>query len=338
MEVLLELTKDIFKKRKSVRFQAKGWSMRPFIQDGDFITVSPVESSSVKTGEVVFYLADENKVIVHRVMGKQKKEGGMTLLIKGDAAFGPPERVDIQKALGKVVAIERKGRIRRIDTKLYHIIGLFFVGIAPFNRWIYPAGSVVKSKGRKLLGGLTEKIQSLKIYSTLVKRLRKEKIRFQIAVPEDAQALSRLYRYNQEPELKDITDGSFKKGGKSGVTEFWLVAKRKDKVIAGVNLTKFPESNFPYAGWWIFVMKVNWRYRRMGIAEKLTKMATELAAQHGASEIKLLVFEDAKPAQGLYQKSGFRQISIPELEKHLIQEARTTLRRQKILAKNIKSG
>jgi len=338
MEVSLELTKDIFKKRKSVRFQAKGWSMRPFIQDGDSITVSPVESSSVKTGDVVFYLTDENKVIVHRVMGKQKKEGGMTLLIKGDATFGPPERVDIQKILGKVVAIERDGRKRRIDTTFHHIIGLLFVGISPFSQWIYPVGSVAKSKGRKLLGGLLEKIQSLKIYSILVKRLRKEKIRFQIAAPGDAQALSRLYRYNQEPELKNIADDSFKKEEKSEVTEFWLVGKRKDRVIAGVNLTGFPESNFPYAGWWLFVMKVNWRYRRMGIAGELTEMASEVAAKHGALEIKLLVFKDAKPANKLYQKLGFYRISISELDKQLAQEAKKTHRRRIILAKSLRSS
>ena len=59
---LLELSRDFLRKGKSVRFQAKGWSMRPFIRDGDFIVVSPIENSSIKTGDMVFYLTTENKV------------------------------------------------------------------------------------------------------------------------------------------------------------------------------------------------------------------------------------------------------------------------------------
>jgi ribosomal protein S18 acetylase RimI-like enzyme len=108
-------------------------------------------------------------------------------------------------------------------------------------------------------------------------------------------------------------------------------------VIGGVSLTKPQESDYPHAGWWLFGMKVNWRYRKIGIGEKLTKMAADVAAKHGATKIKLLVFEDAKPANNLYRKSGFRQISIPELDEELQQEAKKTSRLRIILAKDIKS-
>jgi signal peptidase I len=126
MELLLKLSKDTLEKGKSIRFQAKGWSMRPFIRDGDFIVVSPVKSSSIRKGDV---------------------------LIKADASFGfPPEKVDIQNVLGKAIAIERNGREKRLDRKLYQIIGLFFAMISPFSRWIYPIGSILKQSGRRILG------------------------------------------------------------------------------------------------------------------------------------------------------------------------------------------
>ena len=143
---LLELSKDIFRKGKSARFQAKGWSMRPFIRDGDFIVVSPIENSSIKTGNVVFYLTTENKVIVHRVIKKYKKDkdNRITMLIKGDATFSSPEKVEMQNVLGKVVAVERNGQKKRLDTKLYHIIGLLFAGISPFSQWTYPFFSKIK--------------------------------------------------------------------------------------------------------------------------------------------------------------------------------------------------
>ena len=152
MELLLKLSRDMLEKGKSIRFQAKGWSMHPFIRDGDFIVVSPVKSSSIRKGDIVFYSNAENKIIVHRIIRKYKQKGRMTVLVKGDASFSSPEKMDIQNVLGKVIAIERNGRKKRLDTKLHQIIGLFFAVISPFSRWIYPIGSIVKHSGRRLLG------------------------------------------------------------------------------------------------------------------------------------------------------------------------------------------
>ena len=143
---LLELSKDIFRKGKSARFQAKGWSMRPFIRDGDFIVVSPIENSSIKTGDVVFCITTENKVMVHRVIKKHKKDedNRITMLIKGDATFSSPEKVEMQNVLGKIVEVERNGQKKRLDTKFYQIKGLFFAGISPFSQWTYPFLSKIK--------------------------------------------------------------------------------------------------------------------------------------------------------------------------------------------------
>jgi signal peptidase I len=152
MELLLKLSRDMLEKGKSIRFQAKGWSMRPFIRDGDFIVVSPVKSSSIRKGDIVFYSNAENEIIVHRIIRKYKKNDRITVLIKGDASFGPPEKVDIQKVLGKAKAIERNGREKRLDRKLYQLISLFFAVISPFSRWIYPVGNKMKQSGRKIIG------------------------------------------------------------------------------------------------------------------------------------------------------------------------------------------
>jgi len=143
---LLELSKDIFRRGKSIRFQARGWSMRPFIRDGDFMVVSPIENSSIKTGDVVFCITTENKVIVHRVIKKYKKDKDKRIImfIKGDATFSSPEKVEMQNVLGKVVAVEKNGRKKRLDTKFYQIKGLLFAGISPFSQWTYPFLSKIK--------------------------------------------------------------------------------------------------------------------------------------------------------------------------------------------------
>ncbi|KKN04429.1 hypothetical protein LCGC14_1097540 [marine sediment metagenome] len=128
--------------------------MRPFLRDGDFIVVSPIENSSIKIGDVVFCITTENKIIVHRVIRKHEKDkdNRIIMFIKGDATFSSPEKVKIQNVLGKVVAVVKNGRKKRLDTKFYQIIGLFFAVISPFSRWIYPIGSIMKHRGRRLLG------------------------------------------------------------------------------------------------------------------------------------------------------------------------------------------
>lgn len=306
MEDLLELSRDILERGKSVRFQAKGSSMHPFIQDGDFITVNPIANSSVRVGNVVFYLTLEDKVIVHRVIRKYKRNGSVTMLIKGDAAFGSPDRVDSRNLLGRVVAIERNGYKRNLETRLYQTLNLLFAGISPLSRWIYPIGGRLKRSGRRLLSEMLRKVQGHELYSSLVKKLSTEDIEYQI---------------------KDSEHPGYR-----------LVARRKDKIVGSVTLQNFPDSNYPYVGWWIFGMHVNWRYRAMGIGEQLTRVAMEVTAKEGASEIRLLVFQDAKPGLNLYQKLGFSRISIPELDKMLEQEAKETLRRRIILARDIRPG
>lgn len=338
VEIILKLGREILKKGKSIRFQVRGWSMRPFIRDGDVIFVSPIENSSFKTGDVVLYSTEGNKVIVHRIIKKDKKDGRMTLLVKGDATSGFADKVDVKNVLGKVTAVERDGRKKRIDTKLSHLIGIFIAGVSPFSQWIYPVGSIVKQNGRRILGAILERLQGLKFYSVLAKKFIKEDVTYHIESSDETYFLSQLSRYNQGLELETPTNALNENLKRAEDSYYCVVAERKSRIIGSVTLTDFPEGDSPYEGWWIFGLWVNWRYRGMGIGEKMVKMAVEKEAKDDASEIKLLVFKDAKRAINLYKKLGFHQISIPELDKQLAQEAEKTSRRRIILAKDLKSS
>lgn len=304
MNTFLTISRELFEQGKSVRFKVQGWSMRPFVRNGDLVTVSPVENSPVKMGDVVFYSTGENKVIVHRVVGKYEKNNKANMLIKGDACFGLPDRVDSTNVLGKVVAIERNGHARKLDTRFCQTLNLLFAGISPLSRWTYPIGSKLKRSVRRFASDMLRKLQDSKLYRVSARKITKENTIYQI---------------------NDLKDSGYR-----------FLAKWKNRVVGGATLTKFSENDYPYVGWWLFDMSVHWRYRVMGIGEQLTKMGMEAAAREGASEIRLLVFEDAKPAINLYRKTGFRQISIPELDKQLEQEAKKSSRRRIILARDMK--
>jgi signal peptidase I len=150
MDTFLTISKELFGQGKSVRFEARGWSMRPFIQDGDFVVARPVDSSSIKIGDVVFYITDKNGVLVHRIIGLRRDDSEMTAMIKGDACFGPPDNVPVQNILGRVVSIERKGREKRLDTVWHRVLSLILVAASPLTLRGLPV--LIRAK-RMLLSG-----------------------------------------------------------------------------------------------------------------------------------------------------------------------------------------
>jgi ribosomal protein S18 acetylase RimI-like enzyme len=82
-------------------------------------------------------------------------------------------------------------------------------------------------------------------------------------------------------------------------------------------------------------MLVRTRYRGTGIGEGLVRMAMEKASEEQAKRINLLVFEKNRAAVNLYRKMGFCQISIPELDEQLEEEAQKEKRRRIIMSRPV---
>jgi len=117
--VLLGLAQAVFAKGMPLRFKTKGFSMLPFIKDGDTITIAPVSGGMPGLGDVAAFVAPDNgRLVVHRVVGKGK-EG---FLLRGDNATQTDGRVPEENILGRVVRVERNrketwiglGRERRL--------------------------------------------------------------------------------------------------------------------------------------------------------------------------------------------------------------------------------
>lgn len=113
-----------------------------------------------------------------------------------------------------------------------------------------------------------------------------------------------------------------------------IVAKVKEAVIGETMVNKFTDDD-GYRGWWIFGMWVHWRYRRMGIGRQLTDIASRIVVQKGAGDVKLFVFQDNRAALTLYKTLGFYQISIPQIDAELHEEARETGRLRIIMKKDL---
>ena len=107
-ETLQKLMRDVLAKGALFHFRAKGWSMTPFIKNGDAITIAPLIEEKPGIGKVVAFIQPlSGNLVVHRVIGRQ----GNAFLIQGDNASGQADGlVQPQDILGCVTRVERNGR------------------------------------------------------------------------------------------------------------------------------------------------------------------------------------------------------------------------------------
>ena len=111
-QALLDLTRAVLARGKPIRFRARGWSMAPFIRDGDVITVAPLLQARPGIGEVVAFVRPEDfNLVVHRVVVRR----GASVLIQGDNGQDETDGIIPQEnLLGRVAQIERNGHPVRL--------------------------------------------------------------------------------------------------------------------------------------------------------------------------------------------------------------------------------
>jgi hypothetical protein len=108
---LSALLQAVLQRGVPFRFRAKGFSMSPFIKDGDVITVSPLAGARPRLGEVVaFQRNGSDALVVHRVVGWR----GDSIAIQGDFLPAADDIVPRSRILGRVKRVERGGREVRL--------------------------------------------------------------------------------------------------------------------------------------------------------------------------------------------------------------------------------
>ena len=98
-------------KQASLRFQVHGFSMFPFIMDGDIITLSPLPEGRVGLGRsIAFRRPSDKKLVIHRLVRicKRSQERYIT---KGDNVDKPDCPISRTDMLGYVKEVQRDKRI-----------------------------------------------------------------------------------------------------------------------------------------------------------------------------------------------------------------------------------
>jgi signal peptidase I len=103
------VTADLLRAGHPVRFRATGRSMAPTIREGERITCHPVDPAAARRGDILLYHTGRG-VIAHRVVAVRREAAGLTFHLRGDACATADQPVAAAQVLGRVTAVERRGR------------------------------------------------------------------------------------------------------------------------------------------------------------------------------------------------------------------------------------
>ncbi|NWF76343.1 MAG: signal peptidase I [Nitrospirae bacterium] len=302
------LTEEIIGRGGSFSFKAHGWSMYPFIHDGDILTVGPVSTNELKSGDIILYKSLDDGVVVHRVIGKTKVGNTEILKVRGDALIGSPEYIATTQVIGKAIKQRRTSNVVDLQKG-----GSKFLA----HIWLitYPIGSsclYFVFTFKKFLSLIFRFFQSFSLYRKLAQILIGKKVNYLVIVDDLALLDNKL---KESFSLSEMASKS------SMIYNYEICAYIGQKKVGSVALLKFDEGNLLYPDWWLFGMEVRIPYRGAGIGKNLLHMAINKAFEVNANKVNLLVFKTNHIAINLYKKMGFKKISIPALDEQLEKEA-----------------
>lgn len=114
---LLEYARFELSRNRPLRLEMSGPTMRPTIEEGDILTIEPVEVTTVRPQDIVLYATSSGTAVVQRVIALEERAGCVYAIMRGDRAELPGTPIALHQILGRVVAIERRRSGRTISLK-----------------------------------------------------------------------------------------------------------------------------------------------------------------------------------------------------------------------------
>ena len=107
------LRKQLIENNHAVKIVASGYSMFPFMRNGDIQTISPIPIEEIQIGDVAVFERN-NDWISHRVIDIRKTNNEITLILRGDTCIQLDPLVTKANYIGKTVAFERGGKVYEV--------------------------------------------------------------------------------------------------------------------------------------------------------------------------------------------------------------------------------
>jgi hypothetical protein len=133
----LDLTKEIIERGELVRFTPVGGSMYPFIRSKEAIHIAPLNSITLRYADIILFCDREKRLQVHRIVKRRKARGRITFVAKGDSLRRSDGNIEEEAVIGRVVAIEKGGRLIFLDKGVFRLANILYTLCLPVSRWAY---------------------------------------------------------------------------------------------------------------------------------------------------------------------------------------------------------
>jgi signal peptidase I len=110
---LLKRARFELSRQNPVLLRVSGMAMRPAIEEGDLLTIEPVNCLNVCPGDIVLFRGARDTALIHRVVRIEQRAAGRYLIARADASSIPDVPVPAHHVMGRVTVIDRAGE--RID-------------------------------------------------------------------------------------------------------------------------------------------------------------------------------------------------------------------------------
>jgi len=127
------LAREILSSGRGFSFEARGQSMSPFVRDKDVLTIMPIQSATLRIGNIILYHKRNGALAAHRILGISGHREDFVVFTRGDSSGGDLERVDRRHVLGLATRVTRERRVRRLNTHRQRALGIVWAGIQSFR-------------------------------------------------------------------------------------------------------------------------------------------------------------------------------------------------------------
>ena len=97
-------------------FLVKGFSMWPFLKDGQKVLVNKIAPPEFRCGDLVLYRVAD-KLICHRLLRREKKDGNWLFYCRGDASVAGGDQISEKMIEGKVAAVVSGEKAVNLETR-----------------------------------------------------------------------------------------------------------------------------------------------------------------------------------------------------------------------------
>lgn len=102
------LLKRTINKDGWLELPASGYSMYPFIRQGNLCRFVPCNPSSLKKGDILLFHSLDGRLIAHRFIRTKWMNHQQRILLKGDTNLGFDLPIGEERVLGKLVSVQKQ--------------------------------------------------------------------------------------------------------------------------------------------------------------------------------------------------------------------------------------